>query len=160
MLLHFEDIGETLTRRLGPRALTLEDSLIFSTKFDRLPIHLDEIAAKESIYGSLIASGLHTLSLTASIVVDEFLIQTAMMGASGMTDVRWFAPVRPPDNLSVRIAVREKIPPRPGRPFGTIKIELETLNIKNEKVMSALVSYLFKCHIPRSDQSAVNTRSS
>jgi acyl dehydratase len=154
MPVHFEDISDSFVRTLGPRALTLEDSLRFSGEFDRLPIHLDAEAAKQSIYGSLIASGLHTLSLTASIVVDEFLSRTAMTGASGMTDVRWLAPVRPPELLTVRITVREKLPPKPGRDFGTIKMALETFNRANDKVMSATVSYLFRCRTSSSPDAA------
>ncbi len=145
MLLHFEDISDSPRDLLGPRDLTLEDSLRFCREFDRLPIHLEETAARNSIYGSLIASGLHTLSLTASIVVDEFLAGTAMTGASGMSDVRWFSPVYPPEKLSVRLFVRERVPPKPGRSFGTVKMQLVTLNRAHEKVMEATVSYLFKC---------------
>jgi acyl dehydratase len=146
MQLFFEDIPTSLSLTLGPRALTTEDSLRFCKEFDRLPIHLDQNAASASIYGGIIASGLHTLSLTASIVADEFLCHTMMTGASGLTDVRWYLPVHPPESISVRIVVREKIPPRPGRSFGTIRIELETYNAAEEKVMSAIVSYLFHSH--------------
>ena len=68
-----------------------------------------------------------------------------MTGASGMTDVRWFAPVYLPERLFVRLSVRERLPPKPGRDFGTIKMQLETLNSAGEKVMEATVSYLFRC---------------
>lgn len=139
---YFDDIslGEVVT--LGPRPLTAEDSLRFCNEFDRLPVHLDSVKAKNSIYGQLIASGLHTLSLTASIVVDGFLVQTSMTGASGMEGVRWHRPVTLPNFLSVRVSVLEKKPPKPGKSYGVVKCKLETSNQNNELVMSALVDYL------------------
>ncbi|WP_178091516.1 MaoC/PaaZ C-terminal domain-containing protein [Halopseudomonas laoshanensis] len=139
---YFDDIspGEMLT--LGPRPLTEEDSLRFCNEFDRLPVQLDPTQADNSIYGQLIASGLHTLSLTASIVVDGFLMQTSMTGASGMENVRWHRPVTLPNSLSVRVSVLEKKPPKPGKSYGVVKCKLETSDQNGELVMSATVDYL------------------
>lgn len=139
---YFDDIrlGEVLT--LGPRRLTEEDSLRFCNEFDRLPVHLDPVQAKSSIYGRLIASGLHTLSLTASIVVDGFLVHTSMTGASGMDSVRWHRPVTLPNFLSVRVSVLEKKPPKPGKSYGVVKCKLETSDQNGELVLSATVDYL------------------
>lgn len=145
MPLHYEDIAADFAVTLGPRPLTLDDSLRFCGEFDRLPIHLDAEAAAGSIYGGLIASGLHTLSLSAALVVDGFLRDTTMTGASGMSEVRWFAPVRPPAQISVRLSVLEKIGPKPGRDFGTIRMQLEAFSGGEQKVMSAVVAYLFRC---------------
>lgn len=139
---YFDEIrlGEVLT--LGPRQITVEDSLRFCNEFDRLPFHLDRAHAKQSIYGQLIASGLHTLSLTASIVVDGFLVHTSMTGASGMESVRWHRPVTLPNQLSVRVTVVEKSPPKVGKSYGVLKCKLETLGQDDNLVMSATVDYL------------------
>jgi acyl dehydratase len=143
-MLYFDDIGLDDTRILGPRELTLKESLDFSNTFDRLPIHIDPTAAQASMYGGLIASGLHTLSLAASLVVDEFLIKTSMTGASGMTDVRWFRPVFPPQNIWVRLSVVNKIPAAHGKPYGTVVMLLEALLDGEVLAMSTQVSYLFR----------------
>ena len=146
-LKYFQDIqpGEVIT--LGPRPLTEEDSLRFCNEFDRLPFHLDPAQAKNSIYGQLIASGLHTLSLTASIVVDGFLVHTSMTGASGMESVRWHRPVTLPNQLSVRVTVLETKPPIPGKRYGVVKCMLETLGQDGDLVMSATVDYLLKIRV-------------
>ena len=143
-MLHFEDIDTDETRMLGPRRLELQDSLDFSNTFDRLPIHIDPVAAEASMFGGLIASGLHTLSLAASLVVDEFLVKTSMTGASGMTDVRWFKPVFPPQSIWVRLSAVEKIQGAQGKPFGTVVMLLEALLEGEVLAMSAKVSYLFR----------------
>lgn len=139
---YFDDIrlGEVLM--LGPREITMEDSIRFCREFDRLPVHLDQAHAKQSMYGQLIASGLHTLSLTASIVVDGFLVHTSMTGASGMESVRWHRPVTLPNLLSVRVTVLEKSPPKAGKGYGVVKCKLETLGQDDGLVMSATVDYL------------------
>lgn len=139
---YFADIlpGETFT--LGPREITEADSLRFCHEFDRLPIHLDPAHASQSIYGELIASGLHTLSLTASIVVDGFLKHTSMTGASGMEQVRWHRPVTLPNQLSVKVTILSTSPPQPGKAFGVISCKLETTDLKEQLVMSATVNYL------------------
>jgi len=141
---YFDDIlvGEVLM--LGPRYITEQDSLRFCNEFDRLPVHLDHAHAKNSMYGELIASGLHTLSLTASIVVDGFLVGTSMTGASGMESVRWHRPVTLPNVLSVRVSVLEIHPPKPGKSYGVVKCRLETLAQDDELVMTATVDYLLE----------------
>jgi acyl dehydratase len=168
-MLFFEDIDTGETRLLGPRKLALQDSLDFSNTFDRLPIHVDPVAAEASMFGGLIASGLHTLSLAsglhtlslaASLVVDEFLVKTSMTGASGMTDVRWFKPVFPPQDMWVRLSAVEKIQGARGKSFGTVVMLLEALLESEVLAMSAKVSYLFRyrcCRsMPRRDSDAAS----
>lgn len=139
---YFEDIMTGEVHQLGPRSITLEDSLRFCEEFDRLPFHLDSQQASESIYGELIASGLHTLALTASIVVDGLMSQTSMTGASGMENVRWHRPVTLPNELCVTVTVLDKSPPKPGKPFGVVTCELETIGQGGALMMTAVVDYL------------------
>ncbi|MGH1448728.1 MAG: MaoC/PaaZ C-terminal domain-containing protein [Pseudomonadaceae bacterium] len=146
-LRYFDDIQPGESIMLGPRQLTEQDSLRFCKEFDRLPVHLDPAQAKHSIYGQLIASGLHTLSLTASIVVDGFLVHTSMTGASGMESVRWHRPVTLPNQLSVRVTVLETKPSIPGKRYGVVKCMLETLGQDGDLVMSATVNYLLEIRV-------------
>ena len=139
---YFDDIAIGENYRLGPRAITLEDSLRFCAEFDRLPFHLDSDQASQSTYGELIASGLHTLSLTASIVVDGLMSQTSMTGASGMQNVRWHRPVTLPNELCVTVTVLDKSPPRMGKHFGVVTCRLETTGQDGALVMSTTVDYL------------------
>jgi len=139
---YFADLQLGETHTLGPREVTEADSLRFCQEFDRLPIHLDQRYASQSLYGELIASGLHTLSLTASIVVDGFLKHTSMIGASGMEHVRWHRPVTLPNELSVKVTILNKSPPQPGKAFGVVSCKLETTDRNGHRVMTATVNYL------------------
>ena len=140
---HFEDFVVGERRQLGGKEITRDAILRFATEFDPLPIHLDEDAAKRSIYKGLIASGLHTLCVVASIVVDEVLADSTMTGSAGMTDTKWFKPVRAGDTLSVVFTV-EEAEPWVGRPtIGRVRARLDALNQDEQKVMTTLVDYLF-----------------
>lgn len=140
---YFEDIQTGETYFLGSKTVLLEDVIGFASQFDRLPFHLDQDKAKQSIYGGLIASGLHTLSLAASIVVDEFLVERSMQGGLGISSLRWLHPVRPHDSISVVLSVLEKAPLSQRTDLGRVRVRLDVRNQLNLTVMSADVDYLF-----------------
>ncbi|WP_247005337.1 MaoC family dehydratase [Halorientalis litorea] len=108
MTRHFEDlaVGDTFT--VGEVSLTEEDIITFAERFDPQPFHVDPEAAKDSMFGGLVASGLHTLCLSVRLFVTEFVQGDpglANMGGMGMDDLRWHDPVRPGDTLSIDIEV-------------------------------------------------------
>lgn len=122
-----------------------EAILRFAGEFDRLPFHLDEAAAGESIFGGLIASGLHTLSVAAGIVVDEYFVDTTMTGGAGISELRWLCPVRPGDTIGVALTIvdTERLAKRPE--LGRVRIVLDVANQAGQRVMTAHVDYLFRC---------------
>jgi len=63
----------------GP-TLTRDDILEFPGATDPQPMHLDEEAAKRSIYGGLIASGWQTASLTTRMMCDSYLLDSKQPG--------------------------------------------------------------------------------
>lgn len=105
---HFEDFEIGDTHDLGSCTVTREEIVEFAEQYDPQPFHVDEEAAAESIYQGLIASGWHTGSLCMRQLATELLNETAGMGARGVDEFRWYAPVRPGDVLSVRGEVVDK----------------------------------------------------
>lgn len=87
--LYFEDIEVGLTRDCGSITAEKEEMLEFAERFDPQPIHTDEEAARESIFGELIASGWYTASLAARLLVKGYMNDTATRGGRGMDDLRW-----------------------------------------------------------------------
>ena len=57
---YFEDFFEGLTVDLGNVEFTAEGIIDFARQYDPQPMHTDPDAARESVYGGLIASGWHT----------------------------------------------------------------------------------------------------
>ncbi|MFC7176669.1 MaoC family dehydratase [Halosegnis marinus] len=112
MTLHFEDVEVGTTYEVGEYAVTESEIIAFAEQFDPQPFHTDPEAATESMFGELVASGLHTLCLSVRLFVTEFVGGHGLdnMGGLGMDDLRWHAPVTPGDTLSLSIEVAEKRP--------------------------------------------------
>src|SRR6185295_9788775 len=64
-------------------------------------------AAKDSVFGGLIASGWHTGAMWMRLYVDSLLGDASGQGSSGIEELRWLAPVRPGDTLTGRLTVLE-----------------------------------------------------
>ena len=133
--LHFEDFEPGQVYELGTRLVTESEIVAFAREWDPQPFHVDPEAAKESVFGGLIASGWQTGAMWMRMYVDTML-GSAARGSPGIEELRWLAPVRPDDTLSGRLTVLEATPSatRPDR--GTIRIRGEMVNQDGVTVMS------------------------
>ena len=133
--LYFEDFEPGQVYELGTRTVTESEIVAFAREWDPQPFHIDPEAAKESVFGGLIASGWHTGAMWMRMYVDTML-GSAARGSPGIEELRWLAPVRPGDTLSGRLTVLEATPSatRPDR--GTIRIRGEMVNQDGVTVMS------------------------
>ena len=113
--LHFEDFEPGQVYELGTRPVTESEIVAFAREWDPQPFHIDPEAAKESVFGGLIASGWQTVAMWMRMYVDTML-GSAARGSPGIEELRWLAPVRPGDTLSGRLTVLEATPSatRPG----------------------------------------------
>src|SRR5256712_574205 len=80
---------------------TEELILEFARFYDPQLFHTDPEAAKATIYGGLIASGLQTIALTFKLYFETGVLSACSLGSPGLDEVRWKAPVRPGDTLRV-----------------------------------------------------------
>jgi len=91
----------------------------FAAEFDPQPFHLDDDAARNSIFRGLAASGWHTAALTMRLLVESELKPAGGIVGAGFDEFRWPHPVRPGDELRVENEVIEVRPsksrPRPQR---------------------------------------------
>lgn len=126
-------VGDTL--ELGGFSLSEEEIIAFARKFDPQPFHIDPMAAQHSPYGGIIASGWHTASAVMRILVDELLSPESSLGSPGLDELRWMKPVRPGDQLRVRVTVLEVTPSRSRPDRGSVRQRTETLNQRDELVM-------------------------
>ncbi|MCL6607300.1 MAG: acyl dehydratase, partial [Geminicoccaceae bacterium] len=104
----------TVGRVFTTRGCTLSEAQIldFAWQHDPQPFHIDAVAAAESPYGGIIASGFQTLLVAFRLFYQEKVINAASMGSPGMDDVRWLAPDRPGDTIRVRAELLEVSPSR------------------------------------------------
>jgi acyl dehydratase len=105
--LTFEDFKPGSFGTFGPRRVTREEILEFAGEFDPQPMHLDEEAASRSMLGGLSGSGWHLCSVMMRLLFDGFIGRTASLGSPGVSEVRWMAPLRPGDDLTLDVDVIE-----------------------------------------------------
>ena len=122
-------------REVGGVTVSREDIVSFARQFDPQPFHVDEEAARSSIFGGLIASGWHTCALAMRMICDAYLLETASAGSPGVDDVRWLKPVRPGDTLRARVEVIEARPLESRPELGLIRNRWEVLNQRGETVL-------------------------
>jgi acyl dehydratase len=105
--LTFEDFTPGHFGTFGPRHVTRDEILTFAAEFDPQPMHLDEAAANASMLKGLSGSGWHLGSIMMRMLFDGFIGRTASLGSPGVNEMRWLAPLRPGDDLTLDVGVAE-----------------------------------------------------
>lgn len=116
-----DDLAPGQSWELGTLTLSLEEVVAFATRYDPQYFHLDAEEAKRSIFGELVVSGLHTLSAVFGHIMRSGLISEISIGGNQI-DSRWPAPLRPGEEIAIRVTVEEIRPSRSGRPLGIAKL--------------------------------------
>jgi len=148
----FEDrqIGEVSD--FGRHTFNRDAIIAFAREFDPQPFHLDDAAAKASLFGALCASGWHTAAIFIRGVVTHRLSggmgtpkpgerQPAYGPSPGFRNLRWPKPVYVGDTIEFRARLAEKIDlkSRPGR--GILASEVQARN-QNGEIVFALISQI------------------
>jgi acyl dehydratase len=131
---YFEDFA--VGQRFGSGRLVVEKERIksFAAEFDPQPFHLDEVAAQDTIFGGLAASGWHTAAMSMRLLVDSELRPAGGIVGAGSDEFRWPRPVRPGDELHLESEVLEVRPSKSRPTQGMIKVRTTTLNQNDEPV--------------------------
>jgi acyl dehydratase len=82
------------------------------------------------------------------LLVDHFLPRRAGLASPGIDELRWLAPVRPGDGLSVRISVTEARRSRTKPDRGLVQTFNEVVNERGEVVMTVKTMTLMRCRTP------------
>src|SRR4029077_5344238 len=103
---HWEDFKPGTVAFYGPRHVTREEIVAFATEFDPQPMHLDEDAGRKSLLGGgLSGSGWHMCALAMRMQVDGYLNNSKSLGGRGVDEVRWLAPLRADDHITLEVHV-------------------------------------------------------
>jgi len=132
----FEDFVPGTVRTFGKMLVKEEEIIEFARRYDPQVFHIDPVAARKTPFGGLVASGWHTAAMAMRLIVEHRFSQVAGAGSPGVDEVRWLKPVRPGDELSVRMTVLEarRSESKPDR--GIVGSLVEVLNQDGAVVMS------------------------
>jgi len=149
----FLKIGETVT--LGSHTFTADEIKRFSANYDPQPFHLDEEAARKSIFGGLCASGWHTCSMWMRYNLKnlERLADERWDGpgprpefgpSPGFSNLKWLKPVYAGDTITfTRTAVGHRpLASRPG--WRLLSLKAGGFNGRDEAVLDFESAVLLK----------------
>ncbi len=130
--LYLEDMTLGLRFESATHALDREQVLAFAAQFDPQPFHLDDEAAKATIFGRLAASGWHTAAISMKLLVACLPVAGGIIGGGG--ELTWPRPAYPGDTLRVVSEIIEVIPSRSKPDRGMVLARCETRNQQGEPV--------------------------
>ena len=131
---YLEDFAVGQTFGSGRLRIDKERIKTFAAEFDPQPFHLDEEAARNTLFQGLAASGWHTAALTMRLLVESELKPASGIIGAGFDEFRWPRPVRPGDELHLMSEVLEVRPSKSRPDQGMIKVRTTTLNQNEETV--------------------------
>jgi acyl dehydratase len=148
--MRFDEFHAGQTLRLGPRRVTEAEILAFARDWDPQWFHTDVERARQGRWQGLIASGWHTGALAMRMVVEGPLAGSDSIGSPGLDYLKWRAPVRPDDELTLEITVLEARPSGSGR-VGVLRWRWQLFNQRGEEVLDTQATSLFDLHEKRRD---------
>lgn len=131
-LLYLDDlrVGQRFTS--GTYEVDADRMKAFAAEFDPQPFHLDEEAARHSIFQGLAASGWFTAAASMRLIVTAVPFAAGTIGLG--CEIEWPKPTRGGDTLRVESEIIEVTPSRSKPDCGIVKVRNTTLNQQGEAV--------------------------
>jgi acyl dehydratase len=128
---YYEDIVVGEVRESSTRKVTREELLEFATRYDPQYFHADPAAAAGSIFGEIVASGIHGAAIWRRL---DHEISGDIRWICGIAweEVRWPNPIRAGDELRARSEMLAKRPSRSDPARGVVECRYSLLNQGNQ----------------------------
>ncbi len=133
--IYFEDFENGRVFETDTQKISAEEIISFGNNFAPLPYHTDPEAAKDYMFGELVAAGFHTCAISFGLFIRSGIFDTCAMGSPGFNKLRWKKPVRPGDSLKVTATVTEVSPARDENGRNLISLLFVTTNQNNQIVL-------------------------
>ena len=132
----FEDYLPGAVYEFGSLPMSEADIVDFAQRYDPQAIHTDPGWAATGPFGGLIASGVQTIAVCMRLYVDHYVSRVASLASPGLDELRWPRPVRPGDELRIRVSVVSARLSRSRPDRGLVHTAVEGLNQDDEVVLS------------------------
>lgn len=145
----FEDFTPGDIISIGEYRVTEAEMMAFSERYDPQFFHTDPVAAKDSPYGGIIASGWLTAAIFQRMQSDSFMLDSSCMGSPGVDEIRWLKPVRAGDSLHGTNTV-EAVKPSNSKPDrGAVFSQVEIYNQDDTLVMTLKTRVIYMKKVGR-----------
>jgi acyl dehydratase len=134
-------VGQTL--RFGPARIGEDEIVAFAREYDPQWFHVDVERAKASRWQGLIASGWQTCGIAMRLIVEGVLAESESFGSPGLEYLKWLAPVRPGDALSVNAEVLEVRRSESRPSLGIVRWRWQVVNQSDVAVLELVATSLF-----------------
>ncbi len=138
----FSEITRGRVIELGPRRVSEAEIIAFARQYDPQPFHVDPAKAAATRWRGLIASGWMTASMAMELVVPGILQGSGSIGSPGIDKLEWLHPVRPGDELRLRVTVLDSQLSKSGS-TGVVRWEWQFDNQEGIAVMRLVATSLF-----------------
>jgi acyl dehydratase len=129
----FDDLKVGMIFKSEAVTVSKEDILRFAREYDPQPFHLDDEAARKTVFGGLAASGWHTAAICMRLATECRPFGPHPLLGAGVDDLRWMKPVRPGDTLRLEGEVVDLIPSK-SKPQGIVRVKWTAFNQHGEPV--------------------------
>ncbi|NQT71207.1 MAG: MaoC family dehydratase N-terminal domain-containing protein [Chloroflexi bacterium] len=138
-MLYFEDFELNQTFDTGSYIVDKDEAIEFAKKWDPQIYHIDEEAAKKSIYGGLTVPSSYMIAVS-DLLNTSYFPEAAVIAALGRQDMEFPNPARPGDRLTClnQTIERRESKTKPDR--GILRNRIELKNQNDEIVLSYVVT--------------------
>ena len=143
----YDDIEVGTTVRVGSYSVDADDIKSYARRWDPLPVHTDEAAAAQTMFGGLTASGSHTVAIR-TLLMHRVPIQEGVIAAGGWDEIRFHRPVRPGDELWLEVTWTGKRRSESKRDRGIVTAAMKLLNQDDEVVLSQKNTIIMRVRNP------------
>lgn len=140
----FDEFRPGQTLRYGPATLSEAEILSFAREYDPQWFHLDIERAKTSRWQGLIASGWQTCGIAMRLAGDGALRGSESFGSPGLDYLKWPAPVRPGDALTLLAEVLEARRSERQPALGILRWRWQLFNQHDVCVLELVATNLFE----------------
>ncbi len=137
----YEDLETGEMLESGTLQVSKEEILAFARKYDPQYFHADEEAARNSVFGEVVASGIHTMALWRQLD-HQIAADIAWICGVAWDDVRFPRAVRPGDTLRARATCLGKRLSRTKPTRGVVIYRYELFNQRDEIVFECVSTNL------------------